>query len=573
MTSLAVAVRSTLDQPAATSWPERLTAFAAMSHARACLTLSLIALACFLPGFFSLQPMDRDEPRFAQATKQMLETGDFIDIRFQDEARHKKPVGIHWLQSASVVAAEAAGVPDARTTIAVYRIPSLVGALAMVLLTYWAALAFVPRREAFLAAALIAASVILMVEARLAKTDAVLGACAVAAMGGLARAYLARGATVLPAATVLVFWAAFAIGVLIKGPMILLFTGLGALVLCVRERSARWLLPLRPALGALFTLAVVAPWFLAIAVKSGGAFYTAAVGDDLLGKVTTGQQNHWGPPGYYFVAFFATFWPGAALAAIAAPFVWAHRREDGLAFLLAWIIPSWLLFEIVSTKLPHYVMPLYPAIAIATILAISHGAVGPTRPGAKIVALMIPFFPIGIAVGLLAGVWWLDRTAPYAALPVLAAAAIVAVFAWRLFAKTEIVSAALTSVAASALLVLGVLGLAQPALRSLKLSERLAEAARGVGCADPAIGTVGYREPSLVFLTGTELKMFAAAGDGAVFAAGGGCRVTFVESRHEAAFHAELISRGASAGLATRVAGFNINGGRRVDIGVYTAKP
>jgi 4-amino-4-deoxy-L-arabinose transferase-like glycosyltransferase len=466
MTSLAVEERSRLVQPAAGSWAERLLAFAASSHARACLVLTLLGLACFLPGFASLQPMDRDEPRFAQATKQMLETVDFVDIRFQDEARHKKPVGIHWLQSASVVAAQALGVREARTTIAVYRVPSLLGALAMVLLTYWAALAFVPRREAFLAAALIAASVILLVEARLAKTDAVLGACSVAAMGALARAYLARGVGRLPASTIMVFWAAVAFGILIKGPMILLFAGLCVLALSIRERSARWLLPLRPGLGALFTLAVALPWFAAIAVKSGGAFYTAAVGDDLLGKVTTGQQNHWGPPGYYTLAFFATFWPGAAFAAIAAPFAWAHRREDEVAFALAWIVPSWLLFEAFSTKLPHYVMPLYPAVAILTVLAISRGAVGPDRRGARIAGLLIPFFPIGIAVALLAGVWWLDRTAPYAALPVLAAAAFVAVLAWRMFARSEVQPAVLTSVAASVLLVGAVLGLAQPALRS-----------------------------------------------------------------------------------------------------------
>ena len=58
--------------------------------------------------------MDRDEPRYAQASKQMLESGDFVDIRFQNEARHKKPVGIYWLQSAAVTAAEAVGFRDAR---------------------------------------------------------------------------------------------------------------------------------------------------------------------------------------------------------------------------------------------------------------------------------------------------------------------------------------------------------------------------------------------------------------------------------------------------------------------------
>ncbi|MGO4816513.1 ArnT family glycosyltransferase, partial [Cupriavidus sp. 2MCAB6] len=80
---------------------DRISVFASASHWRACVFLLLLSLAAFLPGFTSLQPLDRDEPRFAQASKQMLETGDFVDIRFQQEARHKKPVGIYWLQSAA----------------------------------------------------------------------------------------------------------------------------------------------------------------------------------------------------------------------------------------------------------------------------------------------------------------------------------------------------------------------------------------------------------------------------------------------------------------------------------------
>ena len=184
----------------------QLTSVVERSHARLCAVLVLLSLACFLPGFTSLQPMDRDEPRYAQASKQMLETGDFVDIRFQDEARHKKPVGIYWMQSASVAIGEALGVPEARTTIALYRLPSLFGAIATVLLTYWAALAFFGRRGAFLTAALMATCVILMVEARLAKTDAMLTACSVAVMGGLARAYLSRGAGVLPRRALLIFW-------------------------------------------------------------------------------------------------------------------------------------------------------------------------------------------------------------------------------------------------------------------------------------------------------------------------------------------------------------------------------
>ena len=89
----------------------RCSPFATASHARAIAVLVLISLISFLPGFFNIPPVDRDEARFAQATKQMIESGDYIDIRFQDEVRYKKPVGIYWLQAGVVRAAEAVGVP------------------------------------------------------------------------------------------------------------------------------------------------------------------------------------------------------------------------------------------------------------------------------------------------------------------------------------------------------------------------------------------------------------------------------------------------------------------------------
>src|SRR6202167_3090412 len=164
--------------------------FVSASHLRAVIFLILCGLLLFLPGFFNVPPVDRDEARFAQATKQMVESGDFVDIRFQDDVRYKKPVGIYWMQAAAVETATALGLPRAQLRIWLYRVPSLIGALGAVLLTYWTALAFVTRRGAALAGLIMASSVLLNVEARLAKTDAMLLLTVVAAMGALARAYL-----------------------------------------------------------------------------------------------------------------------------------------------------------------------------------------------------------------------------------------------------------------------------------------------------------------------------------------------------------------------------------------------
>src|SRR5215475_698530 len=217
-------------------------AFATRSHGRAIAMLVVVALLAFLPGFFQIPPVDRDEARFAQATKQMVETGDYVDIRFQDEARYKKPVGIYWLQAAVVRTAEAVGVPQARTTIAVYRIPSLLGAIGAVLATYWAAMAFVSRRGALMAGAMMATSILLGLEARLAKTDAMLLLTSVTALGAMARAYLAeqgdRPSSLPPLAVAAIFWGAIAAGIMVKGPMILMFVGFAAVALFAMDRSA-----------------------------------------------------------------------------------------------------------------------------------------------------------------------------------------------------------------------------------------------------------------------------------------------------------------------------------------------
>ena len=408
---------------------DRLASFASASHRRACVLLVLLSLAAFLPGFASLQPFDRDEPRFAQASKQMLETRDFVDIRFQDEARHKKPVGIYWLQAGSVAIGEELGVPQARTTMWLYRLPSLIGAVATVLLTYWALLAFVGARLALLGGAMMAACVLLGVEARFAKTDALLAACAVATMGALARAWLdwTRSLAFVPSRwNWLVFWSATALGLLLKGPIVPMVWGLAMIVLAIRERSLRWFAPLRPGLGLLLCLIVVLPWFVAIAIKTGGDFFAESVGKDMLAKVGEGQEKHWGPPGLYLLLFFGTYWPAAALASMAIPFAWVKRREPQILFLLAWIVPSWIVFEAVPTKLPHYVLPLYPAITALLLLALVNGGINRLRRGSDLTAFLVVAVPAALVGVLLYGTWTLDRTLPWLALPVLALALIVA---------------------------------------------------------------------------------------------------------------------------------------------------
>ncbi len=543
-----------------------------LSHGRAAAALIALSLILFTPGLFSLQPMDRDEPRFAQATKQMLETRDFVDIRFQDEARHKKPVGIYWLQAAAVSGAQALGVPDALRTIGLYRLPSWLAAIGSVLLVYWGALAFLSRRGAFVAAALMAATVLIGVEARLAKTDATLLFTCLVGFGVLARLWFAAVSPhispPLSRLHIWAFWLAMGLGILVKGPITPMIVFVPALALSLRERSGRWLLPLKPWLGVLIVAVIIAPWLTAIAIKTGGSFFADSVGKDMLGKVGQGQERHWGPPGLYATLFWATAWPLSVFMALAFRFTWKERSDDAVAFLLAWIIPSWIIFEAVQTKLPHYVLPLYPAIAVLAVMAVERNGVPFEWRSAKWVSALALLAPLLILIAGIGSFWQFDRVLPYFALPFLLASAILAFIAMRALQKAEPMAGAALLVASAVALTIAAYPFGLPQLQAINISKRLAEVSRGVGCASPAYLSAGFNEPSLVFLTDTEISL-SDGGAAAAFFGQAGCKIAFVDQRHEAAFQAGLAGIVDKPGLRTRVKGININSGRMVDIGVY----
>ncbi|MGO4715431.1 ArnT family glycosyltransferase [Bradyrhizobium sp. 2TAF24] len=546
----------------------------ATSHARASIFLVLVGLLFFLPGFFNIPPIDRDEARFAQATKQMVETGDFVDIRFQDEVRYKKPVGIYWLQAAAVETAAKLGLPRAQVRIWLFRIPSLIGAIGAVLLTYWTALAFVTRRGALLAALMLCGCVLVGVEARLAKTDAVLLCASVAVMGALARIYVPwqRGedrphpSWTLPA----VFWTAIAVGLLVKGPLILMFAALTIAALLILDRTGAWLWQLRPLWGLMWVLVLVLPWFVLIVLKSGGSFFADSLGSDMFNKLASPQESHGAPPGLYFVLFWLTFWPGSALAGLAAPAVWRARREPGAQFLLAWLVPSWIVFEIVITKLPHYVLPLYPAIAILIIGALERRVLSRT-PWVVRGASWWFVVPVCISVAMIVLSIALTLQPAFLAWPFAAGAMIFGLFAWWLYDDNEADRSLLNAVAASWFLGVVVYGVVLPSLSPLFPSVELARALRNVECVGPKAVAAGFHEPSLVFMTSTSTLLTDGSG-AADFLGQGSCRFALIESRQERAFAARAEAIGLRYNVATRIEGYNYSQGRQVSIAVFRSE-
>lgn len=536
--------------------------------------LLFLSLVLFVPGQWTVPPLDRDEPRFTQATKQMLETDDYVDIRFQDQARHKKPVGIYWLQAAAArISGKGADAP-----LWVYRLPSLIGAILSVLGAFWLARAFMGPAGALLVGGFVALAIIVGVEARLAKTDAMLLATIIIAQGALARIWLKNPGRRLWSLS-LVFWTALAASVLIKGPVGPMVIGLTVIGLFALTRKFAWFKAASPLAGFIWFLLLVAPWFVAIWIATDGTFFTEAIGKDLIGKVGQGQEGHGAPPLTHLGSMLGVFWPLPAFFLIALPLIWHERKSPLVIFACAWFVPSWIVFELVATKLPHYTMPLLPALALPVAAAMMEGAGTATRSWVRWIAAALTALPaLGLAVAAFAGPILLGAwPSPPGAVIVALGAVFGIAAAARLLRGPALYAMPAVSLTAICVAV-GVWGFVGPALTPIWVSPRLVAALDEIpGCADQdrrRVVTSGFHEPSFIFLEGTETRIVSPK-EAAAFLAEpasadpGSCRFAAIESREQAAFQAAATEIGLVPEARKEVDGLNINGGDTVRIELY----
>jgi 4-amino-4-deoxy-L-arabinose transferase-like glycosyltransferase len=546
---------------------------AAASHRNAALFLLLVSLLAFLPGIGRMPPVDREEPRFAQSTRQMIESGDYVDIRFQDGFRYSKPIGVYWLQALVVKPVSMVVGPQALSKIGYYRVPSLIGAIGAVLATYWAALVFVSRRGAVLAGLMLASSILLGLFARLATTDSLLLMTVTFAIGALARAYKLDARTdaeppglALPA----IFWTALAAGFLLKGPVILVFVGLTGATLAFIDRRAGWLKLLRPGLGIIWFLVLVVPWFALILMRSGRYFLSDSLVRDFLGRIANIREYRFLPPGFYLVTFFVTFWPASLLAGLAAPAIWHSRHSAPTRFLLAWLVPAWLLLELILAKLPHFSLPLYPAIAILIAGCIETHQLSNKRW--MVAGTFWWFFvPVFVSVAGVLALITLEGRLGFSAWPFAALAVVCAFRAWWLYDSDGPERSLLRAVTASLFLSAALYAVILPSLSTMFPTMKLQRAIRGAGCAEPRIASAGLHEPSMVFLGGTNTQLTDGAG-AAEFLRGGDCRFAIVESRYERNFIQRADALGLRYTRELRIEGFNPARGRRMMFSIYRSR-
>ncbi|GGY40875.1 ArnT family glycosyltransferase [Parvularcula lutaonensis] len=529
---------------------------------QALLMLWLVALVLY-PGQWTMPVTDRDEARYSQAATQMMETGDYIDIRFQEEPRYVKPAGIYWMQ---VVATQPFGGPEA--PIGAYRLPSYLGVILTCLFTAMIGARMFGGAAGAIAGGILGFTMLAAADARMAKTDSML--MAAGTLSQLALFHILVQPKGAPPKEFrgwpLLFWFASGLAVLIKGPIITIMTVLTILFYVGVTRDWHALRRLRPLRGVVVFAAVGLTWVALISIQTNGEFLRESVGHALLGKVAEGDDDHGGWLLYHTSLLPVLFWPGTALLGLGLAAAWMRRKEPAMVFLIGWAFPFFILYEIVGTKLPHYVLPVYPAFALLCAVGLRDaGEILEGRLGKALHWLALALFAlatIALPVAAYFGISDLggEFFTPWV-LGMCAAAILVLIVGLWTLRKPTFNGTAWTGLAAVVFYALFAGG-AVPRFDEMWPSNRAWQiATRLEGCEDMRFVTAGYREPSNVFYFGTDTVLAETGAEAARFLIDNGrCGVAIVEEREMASFTAAM--QGRPIRVLGQVRGTNVSKGR-----------
>jgi 4-amino-4-deoxy-L-arabinose transferase-like glycosyltransferase len=319
--------------------------------------------------------IDRDEPRFAEASREIIERSDYVVAYFNNQPRLDKPPLTYWAQTVSY---RIFGENDFAA-----RFPSAVSAALIALSIFawgrriggdkigsWAAIIFTLSLQTFVHGKAAVADMWLVLFVTLAHWSGY-------ELIGLPRSQ--TDSTIQPFNDLTsrrpsfwwwTFYLSLAFGFLTKGPIA--WTPLltvGSTILLVRNlQLARRFKFMR---GILFMLAVIALWGIPALTRTHGEFFAIGISRNVVGRSFATMEGH-GPNSlgmyllllpFYFITIFASFFPWS----IKIPFLTARlwRRQDKIdSYLIAGVVIIFVIFMLVTTKLPHYTLPAFPLLAL-----------------------------------------------------------------------------------------------------------------------------------------------------------------------------------------------------------------
>ena len=479
----------------------------------------LLAFVLFFTGTASVPLIGRDEPRFAEAAREMLARGDLVVPTFGGIDRYDKPILVYWCTMAAYAVL---GVNERAA-----RLPSnLAGALLAALLAFWARRRWGPG-SGLAAAMLLAVTLTFHLESRACTADLVTILPATVSMFALLALLEGRGG----AGAAAVFWAAQALAILGKGPVGPMLAGAaGVAFWALGRRWRRWELALLGALavagwaglgpkvlivpvvwaladtlrdpegrarlgrlrwwwGVPLLLLLTLPWAVAAWKATGGAFFRVGVGKHVVARSLRPLESHGGIPGFYLLTGLIAAFPWFAMAPASVGRLWKERvRSIEIRFLLAWLLGPLAVVELVETKLVHYWMGSYPAAALLIVAWLWTAADAPRARSPRwliaVGALLVAAIPPGVALHL----GLRSLVAPGAVLAaVLVAGGAAAALLWPRSPRRALAAV----VVATALFELGLFGFFMPRLGGFLVGPRAA--ARALELRRPGEPLVVYK--------------------------------------------------------------------------------
>lgn len=489
------------------------------------------AAGVYLVGNGRVALWDRDEPRYAMASRWMEKSGDWVVPRVgwgwePWTPRTAKPVFTYWCQ--------AGAMKVFGPTVFAARFPSAVGMVLVLGVMGWALWRISPRR-AIWTVGILGSSAMVIAAAKMCITDAILLLWVTGAQICLFAIYFGhrrRTPTVtLPRRTgrgdgksvagqwgwVIGLWVAMGLAGLTKGPVVVGVALMTMVVLAVFDvrswRSMRawgeavgWWKDTRPLVGLGILIVIVGPWLAMLQMRA-PEFLSTTISHDVVKRVGSALEGHKGPPGFYLATIWGTWFPWSLLLPLTMVLAWRHRRRVFVRFALAAVIGPWVMMELVQTKLVHYVLPIFPPLAFLTADAVVRclrGQYGDLKNRATFVGAVIwSTAVLGFAALPWVAVWKFDG-APVLAGAVMSAAAVVYAgsvlfFLWRSRPRPALVAMGVGMAAVVAL----AWGIYLPKAAFLRLSPRIAQVLTDHGATGGHdVLMMGYKEQSLAFYQG-----------------------------------------------------------------------
>jgi 4-amino-4-deoxy-L-arabinose transferase-like glycosyltransferase len=473
----------------------------------------IAAAALYLIGNDRVGLWDRDEPRYAQTSKQMLRSHppDWVIPRLLDDVRTAKPIFIYWCQAGAMWLLNSTD-PFAA------RLPSVVAMVITLIVLGIAIGKSIGWWRAFWTVFILSTSGLVIAAAKMCITDSVLLLWITIAQLCLFAVYQGNRSWLVT----VTLWLSIGIALLTKGPVVLgiqltTMIALAAMDVGQEWRSGRawlnairWWARTRPLVGILLAAAVVTPWLIQVQHRE-PTFLRRAFWHDVVARSMKPLEGHAGPPGYYLLTVWGTFFPWCIFLVAALPWAWRNRRLAPLRFALAAVIGPWILMEIVKTKLAHYVLPAFPPLAFITadmLFRAIRGQISDLRRPAFI-GLVAIWAIIVAAIG--AAPWLAMRrfdSLPTMAMIILTIAGIIyGASVFILFARRRIASAA-TTMGAGIIAVIAIFYMLYlPNAQFLWLPERIASVLLENGATRPGdVINLDYREDSLAYYQGGTIR-------------------------------------------------------------------